>query len=69
MIKSIAIIKCPECGTEAREAMPDNQCVVVYKCHKCKAVLRPKKGDCCVFCSYSDVKCPPMQQADGEKHE
>ncbi|MHA2389931.1 MAG: GDCCVxC domain-containing (seleno)protein, partial [Candidatus Hodarchaeales archaeon] len=22
----------------------------------------PKQGDCCVFCSYGDVKCPPMQE-------
>jgi hypothetical protein len=24
-------------------------------------LLRPKPGDCCVFCSYGDMKCPPMQ--------
>jgi hypothetical protein len=27
----------------------------------CKTLLRPKPGDCCVFCSYGSVKCPPMQ--------
>ena len=21
-------------------------------------------GDCCVFCSYGDVKCPPIQQGE-----
>ncbi|SVD22957.1 uncharacterized protein METZ01_LOCUS375811, partial [marine metagenome] len=21
---------------------------------------RPLKNDCCVFCSYSDVQCPPV---------
>jgi hypothetical protein len=26
-------------------------------------VLRPKPGDCCVFCSYGSVKCPPQQKA------
>jgi hypothetical protein len=25
-------------------------------------VLQPKPGDCCVFCSYGDVPCPPIQQ-------
>ena len=25
-------------------------------------VLKPLKGDCCVFCSYGTVKCPPIQQ-------
>ena len=25
------------------------------------AALRPKPGDCCVFCSYGSVPCPPVQ--------
>jgi hypothetical protein len=24
-------------------------------------ILKPKQGDCCVYCSYGTVKCPPMQ--------
>lgn len=56
-----SIIKCPECGAQAKETMPENQCVVSYQCSKCKAVLRPKDGDCCVFCSYGTIKCPPKQ--------
>jgi hypothetical protein len=24
-------------------------------------MLRPKPGDCCVFCSYGSVPCPPIQ--------
>ena len=24
-------------------------------------ILKPKEGDCCVFCSYGSVKCPPIQ--------
>ena len=24
-------------------------------------LLRPNPGDCCVFCSFGSVKCPPMQ--------
>jgi hypothetical protein len=27
------------------------------------ALLKPKSGDCCVFCSYGDVPCPPIQEA------
>ncbi|MEJ2256949.1 MAG: GDCCVxC domain-containing (seleno)protein, partial [Woeseiaceae bacterium] len=22
---------------------------------------KPKEGDCCVFCSYGDTECPPVQ--------
>ena len=32
---------------------------------KHSAPLRPKPGDCCVFCSYGTVKCPPIQQQRG----
>jgi len=24
----------------------------------------PKKGDCCVYCSYGNVKCPPIQKGE-----
>ena len=29
------------------------------------AHLRPRSGDCCVFCSYGTVKCPPIQADSG----
>ena len=32
-----------------------------YMCTGCGAMLRPKPGDCCVFCSYGSVPCPPIQ--------
>ena len=41
--------------------MPIGACQWFYDCKGCGAVLRPKVGDCCVFCSYGDAKCPPMQ--------
>jgi hypothetical protein len=34
--------------------------VLIAGCH---TLLRPKAGDCCVFCSYGSAKCPPMQAA------
>ena len=33
-----------------------------YKCTNCHELFKPKPGDCCVFCSFGTVKCPPMQQ-------
>ncbi|WP_295450953.1 GDCCVxC domain-containing (seleno)protein, partial [uncultured Pseudophaeobacter sp.] len=35
-----------------------------YECRSCKSVLKPKEGDCCVFCSYATVPCPPIQTGD-----
>jgi hypothetical protein len=53
-----ATITCPKCGHQAAETIPTNRCLFFYDCLGCGAVLRPKPGDCCVFCSYADVRCP-----------
>ena len=54
-------ITCPNCGHPERELMPTDACQFFYDCAACSAVLKPKKGDCCVFCSYGDIPCPPIQ--------
>jgi hypothetical protein len=54
-------ITCPECGHVKEETMPTDACQWFYECEHCKVVLRPKGGDCCVFCSYGTNKCPPIQ--------
>ena len=41
--------------------MPTDACIFFHECSGCHARLRPKAGDCCVFCSYGDVPCPPVQ--------
>ena len=56
-----SIIACPECGFSKVETMPTDSCLVFYECPNCSKILKPKKGDCCVFCSYGSVKCPPIQ--------
>jgi hypothetical protein len=57
-----SIITCPACGFAREETMSTNSCLVLYECTNCGALLRPQKGDCCVFCSYGSVDCPPKQQ-------
>lgn len=54
-------LTCPECGHVRQEVMPADACQFFYECVRCQTVLRPKAGDCCVFCSYGSVKCPPVQ--------
>lgn len=56
-----SIITCPHCATAKVEPMPADACQVFYECSSCGAILRPKQGDCCVFCSYGSVPCPPIQ--------
>jgi hypothetical protein len=54
-------ITCPSCGHRAAEQMAVNACQFFYDCGGCGARLKPKAGDCCVFCSYGTTPCPPIQ--------
>jgi hypothetical protein len=62
-IQLSSTIKCPHCGKRVAETMPTDACQFFYDCKSCGARLKPKAGDCCVFCSYGDVPCPPVQVA------
>jgi len=56
-------ITCPNCGSAKTETMPTNACQVFYDCPNCNVRLKPKAGDCCVFCSYGDCRvrqCKPV---------
>ena len=57
-----SVITCPTCGHQKEEIMPTDACQYFYKCEECETVLKPLAGDCCVFCSYGSIKCPPVQQ-------
>jgi hypothetical protein len=59
-------ITCPHCGTVKLEAMPTDACQFFYVCTGCGTKLKPKQGDCCVFCSFGTVPCPPMQHPTKE---
>lgn len=61
-----SIVTCPKCGFKKEEQMPTDSCMFSYKCENCGEVLYPKQWDCCIFCSYGSVKCPPMQEVDGD---
>jgi hypothetical protein len=56
-------ITCPHCGHQATETMPMDACQFFYDCKGCGTRLKPWVGDCCVFCSYGSVPCPPIQAA------
>ena len=48
--------------------MPTDACQFFYECKGCGSLLKPLTGDCCVFCSYGDVPCPPIQEARKQGH-
>ncbi len=58
-------ITCAACGHVEDEIMPTDICQWFYACEACKTLLRPKPGDCCVFCSYGTAKCPSAQAGPG----
>lgn len=44
-----------------QEVMPTDACSWFYECESCKVLLKPLENDCCVYCSYGSVPCPPIQ--------
>jgi len=62
IIEAFSTLTCPKCRHTEKEEMPTNACQFYYDCKGCGELLRPLAGDCCVFCSYGDVKCPPIQE-------
>jgi hypothetical protein len=61
MIELRSTITCPRCGHSAVETMPTDACQYLYERNRCGRQMKPKKGDCCVYCSYGSVPCPPIQ--------
>jgi hypothetical protein len=57
-----SIITCPECGAKKKELMPTDACQYFYECTSCHKILKPLADDCCVYCSFGTVKCPPIQE-------
>ena len=62
----LSTLTCPHCGHQATEHMPTDACVIFYDCPDCGERLKPLPGDCCVFCSYGSVPCPPIQAQRAE---
>lgn len=60
-------LTCPDCNFRRTLVMPEDYCQFFYKCENCGRVLKPQKGDCCVFCSYGSVPCPSKQEELNKK--
>lgn len=51
-------LTCPNCGFEKWEAVPTDACQFYYECGNCGVLVRPKAGDCCVFCEEGGLPQP-----------
>jgi hypothetical protein len=58
-------ITCPECGHQQTEVMPKDACQFFWDCPRCRVKVKPNQGDCCVFCSFGSIPCPPLQMERG----
>jgi hypothetical protein len=58
-----SVLQCPFCLRKMLLEMPVTACQYFFKCVYCHELIRPRKGDCCVFCSYGSNKCPDRQIA------
>ncbi len=58
-------LTCPSCGNMQLLRMPTDACLWFHECEQCRTVLRPKAGDCCVFCSFGSVPCRRCRRAAG----
>jgi hypothetical protein len=47
--------------------MHEDTVQVFYRCKGCGKVLKPFKGECCVFCAYGDTPCPTTQMYTGRR--
>ena len=55
---AVGLLTCPACRQTSEHSIPVNACQFFLECPACGVLLRPRPGDCCVFCSYSDTPCP-----------
>lgn len=62
-IKRQSTISCPECGNESKESMATDSCQYFWECSHCHELIKAAKNDCCVFCSYGNIPCPPVQKS------
>lgn len=58
------MLTCPVYQHAQTGQMPTDACQWFYKCMNCNChtVLKLLAGDCCVYCSYGSVPCPPIQE-------
>ena len=64
VIETRSVLTCPACSHAEPLDMPTDACVFFHQCTGCGVRLRPNEGDCCVFCSFGSVPCPPVQNDD-----
>jgi len=64
MVKLHSTITCPHRSGQTKQEMSIKSYVYFFDCPPCGKQFKPVAGDCCVFNSYGDMKCSPIQQCE-----
>lgn len=58
-----ATLTCPECMSQQKVLMPTEAKQHYFKCYneQCAIDISVNDDECCIFCKYSDKKCPFKQ--------
>jgi hypothetical protein len=60
--KQQSTITCPHCLATEMLEVPRGSSQHLYRCRACSNILKPKSGDCCIFCSFGDLDCSSAEQ-------
>ena len=61
-IKTRSVLTLSFLRASSEEKCLQDACVYFYECRGCKRLLKPNKGDCCVFCSFGTVNARPSRR-------
>ncbi|WP_293596999.1 MULTISPECIES: GDCCVxC domain-containing (seleno)protein [unclassified Polynucleobacter] len=55
-------ITCPNCRGQESLEISQGYSQHLYRCPSCSTILKPKSGDCCIFCSFGSLDCSSAEQ-------
>ncbi|WP_206603356.1 GDCCVxC domain-containing (seleno)protein [Polynucleobacter paneuropaeus] len=58
---TVSIITCPSCLAQEALEIPEGS-MHLYRCKACSTILKPKSGDCCIFCSFGNTDCSSSEK-------
>ncbi|WP_420870118.1 GDCCVxC domain-containing (seleno)protein [Catalinimonas alkaloidigena] len=60
-VQKLSTLRCPICKHQILKRMPLEKTISEFVCMNCSSIIKTKRHECCVFCTYGSVKCPRAQ--------
>ncbi|WP_285896681.1 GDCCVxC domain-containing (seleno)protein [Polynucleobacter corsicus] len=58
----LTTITCPDCCGQETLEISQGYSQHLYRCPSCSTILKPRSGDCCIFCSFGSQDCSNAEQ-------